>query len=197
MSYKFTSDWFLTNQSSWDIYLEEFKHKPNLNFVEIGSYEGRSSIWLLENVLTDPSSHLTCIDLFDGKVEGNNMESDPNLNADYYDTFLSNIDKFKNKVTIHKGYSSQILRNYPEEEIFDFAYIDGTHTAFGTITDAILLHPLVKKGGMIIFDDYGLKPSDGKSPQLAPELAIDSFCYIFEKQYEVIHQGWQVIIRKK
>lgn len=196
-NYKFTSDWFLTNQASWDYYLDEFKHKPNLNFLEVGSYEGRSTIWLLENVLTDSTSKITCVDLFDGKIEGNNMESDPNLNPDYYQTFLSNINFFKNKVTIHKGYSSKILRSFPEKEVFDMAYIDGTHTAYGTLIDAVLIHPLIKSGGIIIFDDYGLKHPDDLSPQNSPELAIDSFCYIFEKQYSVIHQGWQVIIRKK
>jgi len=56
MSYKFTSDWFLTNQSSWDVHLESFKHRPNLNFLEIGSYEGILDKRMLENVLTDPGA---------------------------------------------------------------------------------------------------------------------------------------------
>ena len=30
-------------------------------------YEGRSSVWMLENVLTDPTSHLTGIDVFEGR----------------------------------------------------------------------------------------------------------------------------------
>jgi predicted O-methyltransferase YrrM len=197
MSYKFTSDWFLTNQPSWDIHLEEFKHKPNLNFLEIGSYEGRSTIWLLENVLTDPTSKITCIDLFDGTLEDNNMENDPNLNLDYESTFYSNIKSFKDKVKVLKGWSHELLRNLPLDEKFDFAYIDGGHTAYGTLTDAVLIDPLIKPGGLIIFDDYGWKDPSVPEPQNSPELAIDSFCYIFEKQYEVIHQGWQVIIRKK
>ena len=93
--YTFTSDWFLHNQLSWDIHLEEFKNKPNLNFLEIGSYEGRSTIWLLENVLTDPSSKITCIDLFDGTLEENNMENDPNLNLDDLDIRID-FEKFLN-----------------------------------------------------------------------------------------------------
>jgi predicted O-methyltransferase YrrM len=195
--YTFTSDWFLHNQSSWDIHLEEFKNKPNLNFLEIGSYEGRSTIWLLENVLTDPSSKITCIDLFDGTLEENNMENDPNLNLDYEKTFWNNIQPFKEKVKVFKGWSHEILRTLNLNESFDFAYIDGDHTAYGTLMDAVLIHPLIKPGGMIIFDDYGWKDPSEPSPQESPELAIDSFCYIFDKQYTVIHQGWQVIIKKK
>lgn len=195
--YTFTSDWFLHNQLSWDIHLEEFKNKPNLNFLEIGSYEGRSTIWLLENVLTDPSSKITCIDLFDGTLEENNMENDPNLNLDYEKTFWNNIQPFKEKVKVFKGWSHEILRTLNINEPFDFAYIDGDHTAYGTLMDAVLIHPLIKPGGMIIFDDYGWKDPSEPSPQESPELAIDSFCYIFDKQYTVIHQGWQVIIKKK
>jgi predicted O-methyltransferase YrrM len=196
-TYKFTSDWFLHNQPSWDIHLEEFKHKPNLNFLEIGSYEGRSTIWLLENVLTDPSSKISCIDLFDGTLEENNMENDPNLNLDYEQTFWNNIQPFKEKVQVFKGWSHEILRKFDTNNSFDFAYIDGDHTAYGTLMDAVLIHPLIKPGGMIIFDDYAWKDPSEPSPQESPELAIDSFCYIFDKYYTVIHQGWQVIIKKK
>lgn len=197
MSYKFTSDWFLTNQSSWDVHLESFKHRPNLNFLEIGSYEGRSTIWLLENVLTDPTSKITCIDLFDGTLEENNMEDDPNLNLGYESTFYSNIEPFKDKVTVLKGWSHEMLRQIHSSEEFDFAYIDGDHTAYGTLMDAVMIHPLIKSGGLIIFDDYGWKDPSEPAPQNSPELAIDSFCYIFDKYYNVIHQGWQVIIQKK
>ena len=107
------------------------------------------------------------------------------------------IESFKDKVKVLKGWSHKLLRNLPLNEKFDFAYIDGGHTAYGTLTDAVLIDPLIKPGGLIIFDDYGLKDPSFPEPQNSPELAIDSFCYIFEKQYEVIHQGWQVIIRKK
>jgi predicted O-methyltransferase YrrM len=197
MSYKFTADWFLNNVSSWEYHLEEFKHKPNLNFLEIGVYEGRSTIWLLENVLTDSTSKITCIDLFNGELEENDMTNDSTLNLKYEEYFDYNILPFKDKVTKYKGWSSSILRKYPEEAIFDFAYIDGDHTAYGTLMDVILIHPLIKSGGMIIFDDYGWKDPSDLSPQNSPELAINVFCHVFEKQYDVIHQGWQVIIKKK
>lgn len=197
MEYKFTANWFLNNINSWEYHLGEFKHKPNLNFLEIGVYEGRSTIWLLENVLTDPTSKITCIDLFDGRIEENNMENDPNLNLDYENYFDYNVSSFMNKVIKHKGWSSSILRKYSEEPTFDFAYIDGGHTAYGTLIDAVLIHPLIKPGGMIIFDDYGWKDPSDLSPQNSPELAINAFCYIFEKQYDIIHQDWQVIIKKK
>lgn len=197
MKYKFTADWFLNNVNNFDYHLEEFKHKPNLNFLEIGVYEGRSTIWLLENVLTDPTSKITCIDLFNGELEDNDMTTDSNLNLEYEQYFLHNVSSFKDKVIIHKGWSSKILRTYPEEPIFDFAYIDGAHTAYETLTDAVLINPLIKSGGMIIFDDYPLKDPNDLSPSNNPELAINAFCNVFEKQYDILNIGWQVVIKKK
>jgi predicted O-methyltransferase YrrM len=189
-NYKFTSDWFSNNIPTWSYYLENFKNKPNLNFIEIGSYEGKSAVWLLENILTDPTSKMTCIDLFEGH------QSEVISNPDYEEYFHYNIEPFKDKVTVYKGYSSPILRKFPYEKTFDVAYIDGSHTAYGTLEDAILIHPLVKNDGLIIFDDYGWKNHLDLSPQNNPELAIDTFYNVFKNQYEVIYQGWQVIFKK-
>lgn len=192
--YTFTSDWFSNNIPNWEYHLAGLKGKPNLNFLEIGSYEGRSTTWLLDNILTDPSSKIHCIDLFSGDLPDNDMKSDSTLNMNYYQTFLDNIKPHKSKVNIYKGYSHQILRKFEEEEILDFVYIDGAHTAYETLMDAVYVEPLVKIGGMIIFDDYPLKEEGG--PENSPELGINCFCNTFIKQYEIIHVGWQVILKK-
>ena len=59
MEKKFTSDWFSHNDFKWNIYLEKFKNKPCVDFLEIGSYEGMSCLWLLENILTHEKSKIT------------------------------------------------------------------------------------------------------------------------------------------
>src|SRR5262249_21937360 len=63
--YKFTQDFFSANADVWNLNLARFKNLPNLHFLEIGSYEGFSTCWLLKNILTNDSSRLTCIDTFD------------------------------------------------------------------------------------------------------------------------------------
>ncbi len=37
--------------------------------VEIGSFEGRSTLWILENLLRHPDSRMHCIDTFAGGAE--------------------------------------------------------------------------------------------------------------------------------
>ena len=53
MDYEFTEDWFSENNPEkvvrqFDEFLSKFKDKPS-TFLEIGSFEGMSTIWMLEN----------------------------------------------------------------------------------------------------------------------------------------------------
>ena len=68
-AYRFQADWFSPTIDEWTETLAEYKAKPNVSFLEIGSFEGRSAIWLLENILTDPTAHLTCVDTWHGSAE--------------------------------------------------------------------------------------------------------------------------------
>lgn len=70
MPLQFTSDWFSQHIPVWTDVLRDLRGKPHLHFLEIGSYEGRSACWLLENILTHPGSRLTCIDIFNQDEEG-------------------------------------------------------------------------------------------------------------------------------
>ena len=66
--YKFTTDWFIENLPIWERYLIHLANQPEINVLEIGSWEGMSACWLLDNILTHDSSRITCIDTFDGSV---------------------------------------------------------------------------------------------------------------------------------
>ncbi|MGZ6208476.1 MAG: hypothetical protein ACXWMS_13095, partial [Syntrophales bacterium] len=63
--YTFTSDWFTHNIPSWTVILNDMKGKPNLTYLEVGPYEGRSFLWVMDNILTHPSSKAIAIDTFD------------------------------------------------------------------------------------------------------------------------------------
>ena len=67
--YNFSEDWFTGRLSTWKRVLLQFKGKSNLQYLEIGVYEGRSILWMLENVLTHPTSNATGIDIFPGQLK--------------------------------------------------------------------------------------------------------------------------------
>jgi predicted O-methyltransferase YrrM len=186
-NYIFTVDWFSNNIIWWDKYLNNFKNKPNLNFLEIGSFQGRATVWLLENILTEKSSCVTCIDTFEGSIE-----HDENNKSDLFDIFVHNVSKFKNKVNIIKGKSQEELKLLTER--YDFIYIDGDHIASAVIEDAVLSFPLLKKDGIMIFDDYLWF---GREKYIDnPKPAIDAFLDIYADKIVVLYKGYQVIIKK-
>ena len=190
--FSFQADWFSPNIPVWEKMLAEFKDKPYLRFLEIGTFEGQSAIWAINNILTHPSSKIVCIDTFEGSDEHPGMGIDISaIEA----TFRHNIQmaKGENRIKIKKGYSQAVLRTLPFTS-FDFAYIDGSHLAADVLTDAVLTFPLLKKGGILAFDDYhwDMDPN----PLRRPQIAIKAFLKVFKGQYKTLHHDEQVFLRK-
>lgn len=197
-NYKFTVDWFSFNIPVWTKCLDHMKNKPNLMCLEIGSFEGRSAAWLLENILTHKTSKIVCVDTFDGSVE---HIDDPELNKllpTLYDTFCYNISSFADQVIIKRGKSQEILKHM--DQLFDFIYIDGDHTAVAVLEDAVLSFALLKPGGILIFDDYmwgvDLADRNKRNPNI-PKNAIDVFLMIYADKLDILYIDNQAIISKK
>ena len=194
MDYEFTEDWFSENNPEkvvrqFDEILSEFKGRPCM-FLEIGSFEGMSTIWMLENILTEEKSQIFCIDAW------------AEWTGDAFVRFISNINKtgLKDKVHIVKGDSSEELRIFPKE-YFDFIYVDGNHDEKAVIKDAINSFRILKKGGIMALDDYLLgirypNTPGSKAMNGLAKKAIDYFVDVFEDELEVIHKDYQLWIRK-
>jgi hypothetical protein len=183
--YEFSADWFTMHLPAWKKVLEPFQGKPGLNYLEVGSYEGRSMIWMMENVLTDPTARATAVDLFDGPFK---------------DKFAANIERCGAgaKVTSIAGYSQVVLRTLPLDA-FDIIYIDGSHAKSDVLEDTVLSWRLLKVGGLMIFDDY-LNAERSRYVEgefECPKMAIDPFVQCFEGRCEVLHNEYQLVIRKK
>jgi predicted O-methyltransferase YrrM len=193
----FQYDWFDTSaKKNFEIYLARFKGKQNLVFLEIGPFEGKATVWLLENILTDAGSGIVCVDTFEGSDEHKALGVDT---KNLLDTFLENIRQYSNKVTWRQGKSQEVLRTYISpttytSPTFDFIYIDGSHRAPDVLEDAVLSFRALKKGGLMIFDDYEWKYND--DPIESPRIAIDAFLDIFVKEYKLLLKGYQVVLEK-
>ena len=177
--YIFTTDFISWVIPVWERYLAEFKGKVNVSLLEIGSFEGRSTIWFLENILTHPTSSITCVDPF-FRAE---IRFDHNIK----------VSGHANQVKKIKGRSESVLRTL-KESIFDIIYIDGSHRALNVLMDAVSSWLLLKLGGIIIFDDYGWKVE--RAPEDRPKTAIDIFLKAFQPHIEILHRDYQVIIRR-
>ncbi len=190
---QFRYNWFKHAKTNFELYINKFKGLPNLRFLEIGSFEGMYTLWLLENILTDTSSKITCIDTFEGNEERYFAGIDTN---NLFSIFNDNISRYKDKVIILKGKSQEQLRKdefrYP---IYDFIYIDGSHRAPDTLEDIILSSRLLKPLGIMILDDYQWDfPVNDEIEH--PKIAIDAFLSIFRKEYKLLSKNYQVVIEK-
>ncbi len=175
-NYQFHYDWFTHNIPIWHRQLQPWTNKA-IDILEIGSFEGMATCWLLDHILTHPDAHITCIDLY------------------FQDNFDHNIiqTKAEKKVTKLSGNSHTILPTLLPDT-YDIIYIDGCHLADYVKQDAEFSWNLLKSGGLLIFDDYEYK-IDGPSEQQT-QVGINAFLSSIPQQYKVIHQGYQLLIQK-
>ena len=61
----FSNNWFEDNAKDIDTHLKKFEGMNNLNFLEIGCYEGRSCVYLVKKYLTGSNCKMLCVDSFD------------------------------------------------------------------------------------------------------------------------------------
>lgn len=181
-AYVFTADWFGGNIPVWQIHLGYLADKAGIRLLEIGCYEGRATVWLLGNILTHPSARIDCVDPF--------------LVAETEPRFDHNIKTAlgQQKVRKLKGYSHEVLRTL-QLETYDMVYVDGSHSAHNVLEDAVLAYRLLKPGGTMIFDDYDWYAFN--DPLLQPKIAIDAFLQVYGRQVDLLHHGYQVIVRKR
>ena len=81
-----------------------------------------------------------------------------------------------------------------ERRQFDLAYIDGSHRRDDVMADSNHVWPLIRPGGIVIWDDYTWSPD--APPQERPQPAIDAFLAAREGHYRLLAKGLQVIVRR-
>jgi predicted O-methyltransferase YrrM len=197
--YQFTKDWFGWAPPVWEQLIPMLSGEAGKrNFLEIGSFEGRSTVWIIENMMQD-GDNLDCVDTWEGGEEHGAEDMDAVWNR-----FQSNIelamDKFDRKrfTLPWKADSLTFLGAAIGEGIqrpYDFIYIDGSHIAKDVLTDACMAWQMLKPKGIMVFDDYVW--GDPRDILHRPKAAIDAFTNIFAEEVEVIHVGYQLVVRKK
>jgi predicted O-methyltransferase YrrM len=148
---KFTQDWFSNNIPNFEAAKQVIP--SNKRILEIGCFEGRSTCWMLENMLADDGT-IYCVDTFKGGQEHSNLNL-TNLRK----VFEENVyiaQKLNQEVNVIEKLSSKALATLITKETeFDFIYVDGSHEMMDVLTDAVMAFKVLKPGGVMLFDDYG------------------------------------------
>jgi hypothetical protein len=191
---KFSMDfWNSDHERNFKIIAADLNSKNyTKELLEIGVFEGRTSLWLLDNVK-------------DCNIEL--LEPDPGPN------FHNNLDE-----VLNKGERAVWIEDYSFTELrtdsfnyYDFIYEDSDHCACSVLENAILAWRALKVGGILLFDDYLMEVRDPwfyishkeyaeyKEYGLVwqhPRVAIDAFLNIYKGQYKILIDNYQIGIIK-
>ena len=176
----FSIDWFTQNITKW-IYIFKrcnLTNKNSLEILEIGSHEGMSALFFME---TFSRANLTCVDIWQ-KVS-TEKRFDRNIRA-----YIKRIRKIRSN-------SSSFFANHTASNHYDIIYIDGSHYADDVLTDAVFAFNLLKKDGILIFDDYlwQFYPDIRNNPAAA----INLFLKLKADSLKIIFVGYQIAIQKR
>jgi len=186
---EYTQDWFTRHLPIWNPLLELAKPKKIL---EIGSFEGRSTVFMIENATKyNDNIEIHCVDTWQGSPEHGDTDF-----TQVEARFDSNVKEAQQEVTQnvtvikHKGTSLEQLSKLVVEghlSTFDWILVDGSHLAADVLYDAIFAFKLARVGGVVIFDDYNVMEAPDLDNNLDfPKIAIQSFGKIYGKKMRLI-----------
>lgn len=190
--YKFTQDWFHWAPEVWERLIPLLPERKR--FLELGSFEGRSTIWTVENMMED-GGEIVCVDTWEGGEE-HKVDGDQNFDV-VADNFNNNMYVLERKYPdrrVNKVVSTTYEALRFSKGDFDFIYIDASHKAKDVLTDACMAWPLLKNGGVMVFDDYLW--GDPRDALHRPKLAVDAFINLFSEGLTVVHLGLQAAVKK-
>ena len=185
-------NWFASDgEKNFEFFLKPKLQGKSARYLQIGSYTGDASVWLYENLLKNSDSVLIDVDTWEGSQEVAHFGMNWNGVETVYDakTKLARNDR---KIIKYKGTSDSFFRNNREK--YDFIYVDGDHTSYGVIKDAVSAYECLNIGGILAFDDY--KWIGQPDPVDRPEPAIRSFLEIYRKRIKLLHSGYQLWVEK-
>jgi predicted O-methyltransferase YrrM len=181
-------DWFNSQKHVFEKILLPLNGKE-IKALQIGAYTGDATIWLLDNVLTNPNSVLYDVDDWIGTDEYEGLNLNFSEVEKEYDRRTKNYTQIvKNKTTSDNFFAKN-------DQIFDLIYIDGCHYAEFVARDAENSLKFSKSGTIIAFDDYGY--FNMETEEQRPKIAIDNFLEKYADRIEILEKQYQVWVKIK
>ncbi len=114
-----------------------------IRYLEIGVYEGRSGLFMLDELLTHPDSTYTGIDLVTGHEAA-------------YRRAIQNFARHPiRRYNLVIGGSKEVLPRMASVGLtYHLAYIDGCHSEEGCLYDLLGVWKLLIPDGVVLVDDY-------------------------------------------
>ena len=127
--------------------------------VEIGSWQGRSTMFIAMAAKNSGNGKVFAIDHFHGTSgKEKYFRVDKDDLSDLKSNFITNMEELDLLDSINLlDMSSEKAAQHIDDGSVRFLFIDGEHTKEGVQKDIELFYPKLKKNSIIVFDDYSLK----------------------------------------
>lgn len=172
--------------------------KPR-NYLEVGSFKGRSlflAAFLARAYEIENAAYcFTCIDSWEGGDEHKIAGTDMILSESCFDAVMAICQeavapggaKFEKIKSLSR---SGLLHLQKRVGFYDLIFVDASHRTKDVLSDAILAWPLLREGGVMIFDDYTWTPNHAPQSSVleSPKLGIDSFVACHTDELTLISQ---------
>ena len=170
-----------------------------LQVLEIGCYEGASTTWILDNLMSHPESSLTCIDTFEGGMEHQEADKTHRYELQSLESrFRANVAKCEyhaSKLEVVKARSDEALLELRcKGTRFDLVYIDASHVAIDVLQDAVLSWHMLNLNGVMVFDDFRWKGY--LEDCYNPRIAIQAFLHCVVQEVETTETEYQMWVTK-
>jgi predicted O-methyltransferase YrrM len=185
--FTFQHDWFEWHRPTWEELTSPIA-STRLHVLEVGAFEGASTTWILDNLMSNSKSRMVVVDTFEGGME---HQAEP---AKYHlisleERFRLNVSKCKQseKLTVRMARSVDALMVMRQESaVFDLIYIDASHVAVDVLHDALLSWRMLAVGGYLVFDDWRWKGYNEDCYN--PRVAIIAFMQCVPQELRIVRE---------
>ena len=181
----FSTYWFLNNYKIIGSFLP-IDRNENFNYLEIGSFEGLSSLFILSYW---KNANVTCVDTWEtSKDESQFLDFNFQTVEKKFDTNLKDFSFRKIKNT-----SEIAFKELKQRDSFDYIYIDGSHNGIDIYNDALASFNILKVGGIIIFDDI---TNIYQEIEMQPHDAFEKFYILYKRKIKILYLKNIAVIEK-
>ena len=185
VSKKSTTDYFSLNAYYWDLIINKTFKK--FSYLEIGSWEGNSAMFILKNFNT---KNVTCVDIWDIHNDDGKAEQIKRFN-----NFQSNLVEFNERFLFYKSTSDEFFINNKKK--YDVIYIDGWHEAPQVYKDICNSWNCLNEGGIVICDDFFYGDIINNKDNNLPAISINRFILENKNKLKILNvNNTQIFIQK-
>ena len=159
------------------LYDEMVDKFDNTVFAEIGTWKGRSAVYMAQKI-KESGKNITLygIDIFGPFISEGKQEDSTSI----YNEFIENIEPYDNIIPVRGD--SKIVHSCFPDKCFDFIFIDGGHDYETVIEDIKNWYPKLKDGGVFGGHDYNWPGVNKAVNEFFKDVNIRGICWLINYQ---------------